>query len=74
MSENTELEHVLVSEPSDTDLVQVMLLMRLYDVGMGILAHIDPTTADRIFDAHKEGKDFNPDLYVPEMKQRDVEG
>lgn len=72
MSEG-ELEPILVSSPSETELVQIMLMMRLYDLGMAILNKMDPATADSIFEAHKEGKDFNPDLYVPEMKQRPLD-
>lgn len=51
--------------PSETELVIVSLLMRLYDINMAMLSKVDPVMADKVWDAHNEGKHFNPEIYVP---------
>jgi hypothetical protein len=51
--------------PSETELVIVALLMRLYDVNMALLSHFDKPTADKIYDTHNEGGSFNPQIFIP---------
>lgn len=48
-------------------LIQTTLLMRQYDILMGILASLDQGLADRIYDSHDKGGLFNPKLLVPEF-------
>lgn len=60
---------LVATGPSETELVTVALLMRLYDVGMAILSHLDKPTADQIFDAHENGGTFNPPIFIPDANQ-----
>lgn len=56
-----------VSEPSQESKIIISLLMRIYDVQMALLTKVDPDTADKIYDAHERGEDFNPTIYIPEI-------
>ena len=58
----------IVSEPSEESRIIIALLMRLYDVQMALLTKVDPETADKLYDDHEAGKDFNPTIYIPELK------
>ena len=51
--------------PSETELIIVALLMRLYDVNMALLSHFDKQTADNIYDTHANGGTFNPAVFIP---------
>jgi len=62
---NEELPPVLVSEPSEQDLVQIALLMRLYDIGMAILTHLDEDTANELYEHHENKGHNNPDIFIP---------
>lgn len=62
----TEFEAVLESTgPSETELVMVALLMRLYDINMALLSHVNKQTADSIYEAHEKGGHFNPPIFIP---------
>lgn len=62
------LEAQLVSTgPSETELVIVSLLMRLYDINLAILNHLNESRADEIYEAHEKGEHFNPPIFVPEV-------
>lgn len=52
--------------PSETELVIVSLLMRLYDLNLAILSHLDEKRADEIYEAHEKGAHFNPTIFIPE--------
>ena len=56
---------VLQTSPSETELVQVALLMRLYDLGMAILTSMDEDKANQVFEAHEKGEHFNPPIFIP---------
>lgn len=58
---------LLEAQPSTESKIIISLLMRIYDVQMALLTKVDPETADKLFDAHEEGKDFNPTIYIPEI-------
>lgn len=50
---------------NDTDSkVIISLLVRLYDVHMGILSHLDKDTADKIYDAHDRGEHYHPNIFL----------
>lgn len=55
----------VAGRPSETELVIVALLMRLYDINLALLAHYDPARADEIFEAHEKGGTFNPPIFIP---------
>lgn len=55
--------------PSETELVQVALLMRLYDLGMAILTSMDEDKANQVFEAHEKGEHFNPPVFIPEVPE-----
>lgn len=57
---------VLETSPSETELVIVSLMMRLYDLNLAILSHLDEQRADEIYEAHEKGEHFNPPIFVPE--------
>jgi len=52
--------------PSETELVIVALLMRLYDLNLAILSNLDEARADEIYEAHEKGGHFNPPIFIPE--------
>lgn len=54
--------------PSETELVQVALLMRLYDLGMAILTAMDEDKANQVFEAHEKGGHFNPPVFIPDVE------
>lgn len=56
---------LIESGPSETELVQVALLMRLYDLGMAILTELNESRADEVFEAHERGEHFNPPIFIP---------
>lgn len=49
-------------------LVQVGLLMRIYDVQMALLSSVWKEKADEIWDAHQNGQHYNPNIFVPQVK------
>lgn len=64
------LEAQLVSTgPSETELVIVSLLMRLYDLNLAILNHLDENRANEIYEAHEKGEHFNPPVFIPEVPE-----
>lgn len=54
-------------QPSETELVIVSLLMRLYDLNLAILTHLDEDRADDIYEAHEKGGHFNPPIFIPDV-------
>lgn len=58
---------ILEAQPSTESKIVISLLMRIYDVQMALLTKVDPDTADRIYDTHQRGEDFNPTIYIPEI-------
>ena len=58
---------ILETSPSETELVIVSLLMRLYDLNLAILNHLDENRANEIYEAHEKGLHFNPPIFVPEV-------
>jgi len=67
-----ELPGELISTgPSETELVQVALLMRLYDLGMAILTAMDEDKANQVYEAHENGGHFNPPIFIPESPDAD---
>lgn len=63
--ESTPLE--MHTSPSETELVTVSLLMRLYDLNLAILAGLNEVRADEIYEAHERGEHFNPPIFVPDV-------
>lgn len=57
--------------PSETELVIVSLLMRLYDLNLAILSTMDEKRADEIYEAHEKGGHFNPPVFIPEVSGAD---
>lgn len=55
--------------PSETELVQVALLMRLYDLGMAILTSMDEDKANQVYEAHEKGGHFNPPVFIPDVPE-----
>lgn len=53
--------------PSETELVIVSLLMRLYDVQMAILTSMDEDKANQVYESHEKGEHFNPPIFVPDV-------
>lgn len=65
----SNIEPVLLeAQPSTESKIIISLLMRIYDVQMALLTKVDPDTADKLYDAHERGEDFNPTIYIPEIK------
>lgn len=63
---NTELSAELISTgPSETELVIVALLMRIYDVQSALLAHFDEARANEVYETHEKGGHFNPQIFIP---------
>lgn len=61
--------------PSETELVIVSLLMRLYDIQMALLSNVDKPLADSIYDTHNNGGHFNPEIFIPgPVEEEDDEG
>ena len=61
------------SPPSETELVQIALMMRLYDLGMAILTAVDENKANMVYEAHEKGENFNPPLFIPDISGADSE-
>ena len=57
----------LEAQPSTESKIIIAMLMRIYDVQMAMLSHLNKPMADKIYDAHEAGKDFNPTIYIPEI-------
>lgn len=57
----------LVTEPDETQLLIVALLMRLYDVNMALLREVNEERALEIYTEHNAGGNFNPTMYVPDL-------
>lgn len=57
----------LEAQPSTESKIIISLLMRIYDVQMALLSNVDKATADKLYDAHERGEDFNPTIYIPEI-------
>lgn len=58
----------LVSAPSTNELVMITLMMRLYDIQLALLSHINKTQADELYDLHNEGGHLNPLIFIPEVE------
>lgn len=64
------VEGVLQSTgPSESELVTIALLMRLYDINLAILNHLDEDRANEIYEAHEKGATFNPPVFIPELSE-----
>lgn len=59
--------------PSETELVIIALLMRLYDLNLAQLASVDADRADEVYEAHSKGEHFNPQVFIPQFT-RDENG
>lgn len=57
----------------DYQLIQITLLMRLYDVQMALLSVSDKGLADAVWDAHDRGDLMHPQLLVPELGEAKLE-
>lgn len=57
--------------PSETELVTVALLMRLYDINLALLAYFNDARANEIYEAHEKGGSFNPPVFIPSMEETD---
>lgn len=62
---------LMTTGPSETDLVIVSLLMRLYDIQMALLSKVDKELADSIYDTHNGGGHFNPQIFIPSTDESD---
>lgn len=49
-------------------MAQIALLMRNYDLLLGLLTHFAPDRADEIYALHEEGKHLNPAVFLPTME------
>ena len=58
-----------VSYDNEAQLIEISLLMRLYDIGMAILSRTDSQLANEIFDAHARGEVYNPPIAVPDFSK-----
>lgn len=56
-------------EAKERELVIIALLMRLYDVNLGLLKETNPTLAEEIYEEHAAGGNFNPAIFVPDFAQ-----
>lgn len=54
--------------PTESELVIIALLSRLYDINMAMLATMNENRADEVYEAHERGEHFNPPIFVPEVK------
>lgn len=59
-------------EPSTESKIIISLLMRIYDVQMAMLSHMSKDTADRLYEAHENGEDYNPTIFIPEIKNQSL--
>lgn len=66
-SEGFAAGQLMTTGPSETELVTVALLMRLYDINLALLNHFDPARANEIYDAHEKGGSFNPPIFIPQV-------
>lgn len=57
----------LITTPTETELVTVSLLMRIYDVQLALLAHFDQERADEVYETHEKGGHYNPPIFIPDM-------
>lgn len=60
-----EVEQTYDEAMFETQKAQLVMLMRLYDIQMALLTLQDAEQADKIYDAHDQGKLFNPQLFIP---------
>lgn len=69
---NDSMDHLEAMEnstgPSEAELVQIALLMRLYDLNMALLSVMSKVTADEVYEAHARGEHFNPPVFLPDMR------
>lgn len=56
-----------INQPSEESKIIIALLMRIYDVQMALLSHASKGDADKLYDAHARGEDFNPQIFIPEI-------
>lgn len=64
---------LLESTPSTESRIIITLLMRLYDIQMALLSNVNHNAADRIFDKHAEGELFNPQMFIVDIVDEEVE-
>lgn len=64
---------VLSSGPSETELVIVALLMRIYDTNVEILRALDEDKADAVWELHEQGGHANPPIFIPDVATPDSE-
>jgi predicted membrane-bound mannosyltransferase len=57
--------------PSESELVTIALLMRLYDLNLALLNHFDSDLADEIYELHEKGGHKNPQLFIPAPVERE---
>lgn len=62
----TEIEGV--AAPSQAELIQIALLMRIYDAQMELLRHFNPTAAEVVYEAHERGEHGNPPVFLPDWQ------
>ena len=43
---------------------QLVVLMRLYDIGMASLSKLDEATANDVYSKHESGSTFGPDIWI----------
>jgi hypothetical protein len=65
--DQTLFPELVSTGPSDAELLTITLLGRLYDIQMAILTVLDEETAGKVFDAHEQGENFNPPMYIPDL-------
>lgn len=62
---------LVTTGPSEVELLTITLLTRLYDIGMAILTVMDEEKAGMVFDAHDNGENFNPELFIPDLSSNE---
>lgn len=70
LEQAVELEPLLVNTgPSETELVIIGLLMRIYDAQMALLgAHYEEAAAE-LWDIHEAGGHRNPTMWIPSPQE-----
>lgn len=57
--------------PTQAELVIISLLMRLYDLQLALLSSVNEKRANEIYATHEKGGTFNPNIFIPEVKNVD---
>lgn len=54
----------------ESNMVIIGFLSRLYDIHMAALNAVDSEAADNIYETHEAGGNFNPPMFIPDIKEQ----